>query len=343
MEFLSEYGMFVAKLVTLVGIVGLFVLGVFILFMRSRMTSDEHLEVKNLNHKYEQMALALQSAMLPKKAFKQVIKKTKAEHKAEDQVQPSEEANKRHVFVLNFKGDIRASQVSSLREEISAVLKVAAPDDEVVVALESGGGTVHGYGLGASQLQRIRDRGIKLTVAVDKIAASGGYMMACVANQVIAAPFAIIGSIGVIAQIPNFHRLLKKHDIDYEQIVAGEHKRTLTMFGENTDEDREKLREEIEEAHELFKTFVSEHREQVDLNAISTGEHWYGRRALELNLIDKLETSDDYLLAAGADASLLEITYVRHKPLIEKWFSSAAKVVRRTVAETQGGAAGPSV
>ena len=152
-----------------------------------------------------------------------------------------------------------------------------------------------------------------------------------------------VGAIGVVAQMPNFNRVLKKHDVDFEILTAGKYKRTLTMFGENTDEDREKLREEIEEAHELFKTFVSEHREQVDLNAISTGEHWYGRRALELNLIDKLETSDDYLLAAGADASLLEITYVRHKPLIEKWFSSAAKVVRRTVAETQGGAAGPSV
>lgn len=326
MEFLAEYGMFLAKLATSVALLGTLVISIFILYMRTHSSGDERLDIKNLNDKYEHMALALKSAMLPKKAFKQVVKQTKAEHKTRDQAPATDADDNRHVFVLNFKGDLRASQVGSLREEISAVLGGANSNDEVFVRLESSGGTVHGYGLGASQLQRIRDKGIKLTVAVDKVAASGGYMMACVADVVIAAPFAIIGSIGVIAQIPNFNRLLKKHNIDYEQIVAGEHKRTLTLFGENTEQDREKLREEIEEAHRLFKTFVAEHRKEVDLSAISTGEHWYGQHALSLKLVDKLQTSDDYLINASANANLLEVSYVRHKPLIEKWFSSAAKL-----------------
>ncbi len=327
MDFLVEYGMYFAKLLTAFILAGALIAGIFILIMRSRMSDAEHLEVNNLNHKFENMGLALKSAMLPKKAFKQAIKKVESQHKQRDKQSVADEKNGRCVFVLNFRGDIRASQVNSLREEISAVLEVAQDDDEVVVILESPGGTVHGYGLAASQLQRIRDRGIKLTVSVDKIAASGGYMMACVADQVIAAPFAILGSIGVIAQIPNFNRLMRKHDIDYEQIAAGEYKRTLTVFGENTDKDREKVREEIEDAHDLFKEFVAEHRSEIDIARISTGEHWYGKRALEMKLVDVLQTSDDYLLTAARDAELYEISYVRRKPLIERMFSSAAKLL----------------
>ena len=108
------------------------------------------------------------------------------------------------------------------------------------------------YGLAASQMQRIRDKKLKLTVCVDKVAASGGYMMAVVADKIIAAPFAVLGSIGVLAQVPNFHRLLKKHDVDFEMLTAGKYKRTLTMFGENTDKGREKFQEDIEDTHVLF-------------------------------------------------------------------------------------------
>lgn len=328
MAFLVEYGMFLAKLLTAVCLIGASVAAIIILIMRSRVGDEEHLEVKNLNQKFEHMGLAIKSAMLPKKAFKQAIKQLESAHKRRDKDAADSEHRARRVFVLNFRGDIRASQVSSLREEISALLEVAAGEDEVVLTLESGGGTVHGYGLGASQLQRIRDRDIKLTVCVDKVAASGGYMMACVADRLIAAPFAVLGSIGVIAQVPNFNRLMKKHDIDYEQISAGEYKRTLTVFGENTDRDRQKVQEEIEDAHVLFKDFVVANRTDVDIAQISTGEHWYGKRALELKLVDALQTSDDYLLAAAADAELYEIRFVRRKRLIERMFSSAAKLLR---------------
>ena len=228
--------------------------------------------------------------------------------------------------MIHFKGDIRANEVASLREEVSAILTTASGTDEVLVILESGGGTVHGYGLGASQLQRIRDKSISLTVAVDKVAASGGYMMACVANRIIAAPFAIIGSIGVLAQLPNFHKLLKKHDIDFEQISAGKFKRTLSLFGENTEADREKLRGELEETHELFKQFVRENRAQVDVEAISTGEHWLAKTALERGLVDALQTSDDYLSNAAASAEIYEVRYTRRKSFMEKLFTSTARL-----------------
>ena len=324
-EFLVEYGMFLAKTLTLVALLLLSAAGLVFLIMRSRSGIDEHLDIKNLNRKYEHMQLILNSAILPKKAFKKAVKELKAQHKKESE-KPDAQSDRRRIFILDFKGDIRASEVASLREEITALLTVADKSDEVLVRLESGGGTVHGYGLAASQLKRIRDRNIRLTVAVDKVAASGGYMMACVADRIIAAPFAIIGSIGVIAQIPNFNRLLKKHDIDFEQISAGKYKRTLTLFGKNTEADREKLQQDLEETHTLFKQFVKENRAVVDVDKIATGEHWYGSQALELKLVDELLTSDDYLANAVDGADLYELDYVRKKHLLEKIFSSTAKL-----------------
>jgi len=227
----------------------------------------------------------------------------------------------KRIFVLNFDGDIRASAVSSLCQEVSAILTMAGPADEVVVRVESGGGVVHGYGLAASQLARLRERGIPLTVAVDKIAASGGYMMACVADKIIAAPFAFIGSIGVLLQSPNLRGLLKKHDVEFEQIYAGEHKRTLTLFGENTDKAREKVQQQIEETHTLFKAHVKAQRPGVDIEQVATGEYWLGSRALEMGLVDQLQTSDDYLMAARGDAQILELHYAEKQKLIDRFAS----------------------
>ncbi|TNF89662.1 MAG: protease SohB, partial [Gammaproteobacteria bacterium] len=225
---------------------------------------------------------------------------------------------KPRVFVLDFDGNIRASAVAQLRREITAVLSMARENDEVLLRLESRGGMVHAYGLASSQLQRIRDHGISLTVCVDKVAASGGYMMACVANKVLAAPYAILGSIGVVAQLPNFNRLLKKHDIDFEMITAGEYKRTLTILGENTEKGREKFTEEIEDVHLLFKEFVSQHRPELEIERVATGESWFGQRALDLALVDELSTSDEYITRACEAADVFEVKYVEKKPLPQR-------------------------
>ncbi len=291
-----------------------FAIGALILIISRTKENCSQLQIKNINQQYESMRLTLNTEVLDKKAFKQYLKQQKKEQK------PSTSEKKR-LFVLDFKGDIKASSISSLREEITAILTIAKQEDEVLVLIESGGGTVHGYGLGASQLQRIRDKGIALTAAVDKVAASGGYMMACVAEKIIVAPFAVLGSIGVLAQIPNFHRLLKKMNIDFEQITAGDYKRTLTLFGENTDQDREKVQTELEETHDLFKEFVKQNRPQIDIDAIATGEHWYGKRALALKLADEIITSDAYISNATHEADVFEISYDTKKPITEKLFS----------------------
>jgi serine protease SohB len=262
--------------------------------------------VKDIGERYDDLARTMRAAVLPKPAVKAALRADKARKKERT---AGGAPDRPRVFVLDFRGDMRASRVAGLREEVTAILALATTDDEVVVRLENPGGTVNDQGLAASQLLRMRRRRVPLTVCVDTVAASGGYMMACVANRIVAAPFAVVGSIGVIAQVPNFYRLLDRVGVDVEQFTGGEFKRTVTMFGQTTDADRAKLTEQIHETHDLFKDFVAEHRPQVDLAAVATGEYWYGTRALELNLVDELSTSDDYLLAARERADLFEVEY----------------------------------
>ena len=316
-EFFINYGLFLAKTVTIVAAILAVMLFSVFLASRKQAYQKESIEIKKINKKYSDIAMAMNANMLHKEGLKKYLKDEK--EKLKELIKDIKDgAYKKRIYVLNFHGDIRASAVSSLREEITAILMVATENDEVFVRLESSGGVVHGYGLGASQLMRVREKNIPLTVSVDKVAASGGYMMACVGSRILAAPFSIIGSIGVIAQVPNFNKVLKKHDIEYDQFTAGEFKRTVTLFGENTDEAKAKFREEIEDIHVLFKDFIVQHRPDVDIVKISTGESWPGTRALEKKLVDELKTSDDYLLESSKDADIYEIKYVSKKSLGEK-------------------------
>ncbi|MBQ0721141.1 MAG: protease SohB [Gammaproteobacteria bacterium] len=325
MEFLSEYGLFLAKAATVVIAVAI-VAGILAsLGQKGKKHEKGHIEVVSFNETISTMTDVLADVVVPadtrKAALKAEKKSHKAEQKAEKKALKSAAAPlvKKRVFVLDFHGDLRASAVDSFREEITTVLAQASSKDEVVVRLESGGGMVPGYGLAASQLDRIKKKGVPLTICIDKVAASGGYMMACVADQILAAPFAVIGSIGVVAQVPNVHRLLKKHDVDIELMTAGKYKRTLTMLGENTDEGREKFREELEDTHELFKAFVGEHRTGLDIEAIATGEVWYGAPAVKKGLVDDTKTSDEYLTGQLDSADIYTVTYAHKKSLPEKF------------------------
>ena len=313
LDYLMQYGLFLAETLTIVAAIAVVVLLVAALAARRRGgAGPERLEVRDLGARYREMKQTLESGLLGAKERKAAAKARKRDSKAREK---KGRADRPRIFVLDFKGDIRASGVASLREEITAVLGFARPEDEVLVRLENAGGLVHEHGLAASQLLRVRERGIPLTVSVDKIAASGGYMMACVADRILAAPFAVLGSIGVLAQIPNFHRLLDSHGIDFEQFKGGEYKRTVTMFGENTDADRAKLTQDIEDIHGIFKSFVTEQRPGLDIDQVATGEHWLARRAKELGLCDTLVTSDDYLLEANERAELVGVRFVAPKRL----------------------------
>ncbi len=308
-EFFVEYGLFLLKAITIVAAI-VVVIGTAAAAGK-RASHHEGLEIESLNKKYQLLAAALKQAVMKKADWKAEVKATKERDKAE----AKSDKKRPRAFVIDFKGDLKASAVPSLREEVSAVLEVATADDQIVVRLENHGGVVHEHGLAASQLVRIRDRGIPLIVAVDKVAASGGYLMACVANKIVAAPFAILGSIGVIAQLPNFNRLMDSHGIDFEQITAGKYKRNVTIFGKNTDEDRARLKEELEEVHGLFKGAVSRYRPDLDLDKIATGEHWYGTRAMELGLVDEIRTSDELLAELAKDRDLYRVAYKIRQPL----------------------------
>lgn len=326
LEYLIDYSMFLARVATVVVAI-IFILGSLASAgnRQRKGVAKGHIKVTKLNEHIEEMLDSLKKAVLDKQGQKEDKKQKKKLQKAADKAskaaksqEAGEQDYRKRVYVLNFNGDIAAHAVSSLREEITAILSLASEKDEVLLRLESPGGMVHAYGLASSQLTRIRDKKIPLTICVDKVAASGGYMMACLADRLIAAPFAIIGSIGVLVQLPNFHRLLKKNEIDYETISAGEFKTTLSTFGEITQKGRDKVQEDVEDMHVLFKQWVKDHRPSVDIDKISTGETWVGIKAKERYMVDELKTSDECIVAACNDADVYEIEFVQKKSVQDK-------------------------
>ncbi len=354
-ELLAEYGLFFAKVATfLIAIVLL--ISVAVNAGQRGGEGEGRLEVKKLNDRYKQMEDVMQHAVLDEHVIKQLEKTEKQNQKKKDKAAKKEakklakqassdaesdvesdttsevaEASTGHVYVLDFDGDMKASEVETFREEITTVLTLAKPKDEIVVRLESPGGMVHSYGLASSQLARIRSANIPLTICVDKVAASGGYMMACIADKILASPFAVIGSIGVVASLPNFNKVLKKFDVDYDVLTAGEYKRTLTMLGENTEEGRKKFIDDLEETHELFKGFVSDYRPQLDIPLVATGETWYGKVALEKQLVDGISTSDEYISKRIKEASVFEVKYVQKKTWQEKLGVSAQAAIEKSL------------
>lgn len=319
------YGVFILEVITLLLVVAA-VVAMIIAMKQKKAHLHGELVITDLSKEFEENSKILSNFHLSEDELKEAEKAEKKAEKAKAKAlkaqrkkgEDTESERKPSLYVLHFKGDISASETAALREEISAIVQVAKPNDEVLLCLESPGGVVHGYGLAASQLMRLKQHNIKLTVAVDKVAASGGYMMACVADKIVSAPFAIIGSIGVVAQIPNIHRLLKKHDVDVDVMTAGEYKRTVTMLGENTEKGKQKFQQELEETHQLFKQFVSQNRPHLDVEQVATGEHWFGQQALHLNLVDEIMTSDDLLLQAMKEKQLIGVKYVVKKSLLQK-------------------------
>ncbi len=340
MEFIYEYGLFLAQAITFVAAVLILVVGILSLGVRQRADNQGgQIELLNLNEKYRHIGETFRDVIDEPEAVKAHKKSVKKDEKAKAKVAKKQykkgvdvavAERRKRLYVLSFDGDVKASATENLREEISAVLPQIESGDEVLVKLESPGGMVHSYGLAASQLQRIKNAGVPLVIAVDKVAASGGYMMACVADRIVAAPFAVLGSIGVVAQLPNFHRLLQKNNVDVELLTAGEHKRTLTMFGENTDKGREKFIEELEETHVLFKNFVSANRPTLNIGKVATGEIWYGQNALEEGLIDELQTSDAFVQGRLADWDVFEVTFAHKKNWQEKLGFAAESALEKS-------------
>ena len=325
MEFLADYASFLAKTVTLVVAIVVVLVAIASLRGKGRRRSAGQLQVTKLNDFYKSLRERLEQSLFDKDRLK-ALRKEQAKSLKKDKklAEP-----KPRVYVLDFDGDIKASATESLRHEITALLTLATDKDEVVLRLESGGGMVHSYGLASSQLARIRQAGIPLTICIDKVAASGGYMMACIGDKIISAPFAILGSIGVVAQLPNVNRLLKKHDIDFEVLTAGEYKRTLTVFGENTEKGREKFQQDLDITHDLFKNFVANYRPQLAIDEVATGEIWLGVAALDKQLVDELKTSDEYIGERAKTAEVFHLHYAQRKSLQQRMGMAATSSLDR--------------
>lgn len=333
MEIFIDYLIFLLKVFTIVLAITIPLL-ILIGTSKGKSQNRGKLSITNLSNKFEEMGNAVKgSVMIPKelkKFNKETLKDKKKKDKGKDK-HKDKDKDKDSVFVLNFKGDIQASEVEKLKQEVNAILLSDTECKEVVIRVESGGGSAYAYGLCAAELKRLVDNEINLTVCIDKVAASGGYLMSCVATKIIAAPWAIVGSIGVIAQLPNFHRLLKKNSIDFEMHTAGAFKRTLTTLGENTDEGREKFKSDLEDLHLIFKNFVKEQRPQVDTEIVATGETWQGEDAVKVGLVDSLETSDNYLVSLSKGAKLFEIEFVEKKNLTERFAISMQIVIEKSL------------
>ncbi|HWU42945.1 MAG TPA: protease SohB [Bdellovibrio sp.] len=325
MDALQSIGVFAAQTFLILAAIIIVILVIALIASRAAGQKSE-IEVELIHKKYKNFANLLKAHTLNKNERKDLKKKVKEERK-QNEVQSR--THEKKIFLIDFEGDIKASAVENLREEITAVLTTATPDDEVVVRVESPGGVVHGYGLAASQLLRVREKNIPLTVCVDKVAASGGYLMSVTANKILAAPFAIVGSIGVVAQVPNFHRILKKHDVDVKEYTAGEFKRTVSVLGEITPKGEEKFKQQLEETHILFKNFVQKFRPQLDLAEVATGEYWYGEQALNKKLIDEIRTSDDYLMNLSAKHQIIKVTFEQHESIGDKLTGMIGKATKK--------------
>ncbi|WP_235042328.1 protease SohB [Vreelandella profundi] len=317
-EWAAELGTFLVQTAI---VIALLVIGI-LLVTRSKQAKEHGLtlRVEQLNDQRIDRGRRLRLAIALPSARKKLLKKFRHDEKKRLKVQKNEQPTlpASRVWVLDFHGDLKASQTERFAQEISAIIDVASKDDEVVIRLESAGGLVHAYGLAAAQMDRLSAAGLITTVCIDKVAASGGYMMACTAQHIKAAPFAVIGSIGVVAQVPNIHRLLKKHDIDVELLTAGKYKRTLTVLGENTEEGKEKFLDDLENTHRLFKHYVSERRPAMDIDSLATGEIWYGSEALPQLLVDSVGTSEAYLTERMAQVQVYTVKLEAPKTMSRK-------------------------
>lgn len=329
MEQIIEFALFFLKTAVIVLAILIVISNIVAASLKSKDDEKNKVKFKNKSKEFKKRKLQMDLLFLDSKSAKKAKKLNEKKLKQEEKEISKEIKSIKRLFLISFNGDIKASQTENLSNEITHILECAKPNDEVLVKLESPGGMVSGYGLAASELKRIKDAGIKLNVVVDKVAASGGYMMACVADHIMAAPFSIIGSIGVVAQIPNFNKLLKKNDIDYEIVTAGKYKRTLTVFGENTEEGRVKFKDQLEDIHVLFKNFVTTNRPKLKNNIedIATGEYWFGEQCLEKNLIDEVITSEDFLFKNKDSFEIFEVTTEKKKSLVEKLSESAANII----------------
>src|SRR5499427_9613642 len=139
--------------------------------------------------------------------------------------------------------------------------------------------------------QLAADKKLPVLVFVEDVAASGGYMIACAADEIICDPSSILGSIGVVGGSFGFQDLIRKIGVERRLYTAGEHKAMLDPFLPENPDDVERLKKLQREIHDDFIALVKSRRAGKLTSAeddLFSGAYWTGRRALELGLVDAI-------------------------------------------------------
>ena len=158
-------------------------------------------------------------------------------------------------------------------------------------------------------------------------------MMAVVADRIVASRLAVIGSIGVVGQVPNVHRLLKRFDIDVLEMTAGTNKRPVSLIGPLTDQGIETFKKQLSDTHRLFRDHVHRFRPQLDIEAVSNGDIWHGVDALTHGLIDEIATSDEMIDRARheGDLDVFSIRWRQAKNLRERLEESVSLITEKAL------------
>mmetsp|Transcript_9058 Transcript_9058/g.12909 ORF Transcript_9058/g.12909 Transcript_9058/m.12909 type:complete len:423 (-) Transcript_9058:25-1293(-) len=286
---------------------------------------EQHYTFERINERYSKDSMALSKAMSTP-SQKTQIKMPKSLlgdfNKTSGAREHSKEVKKSYngtSIILELKGlDTMVAQAHDLNDKVSFLLEehrgkkentnttsLNSTDQtdselEVIILLESPGGSAAEYGLAAQQILRLRDEpGIQVTVIVDKVAASGGYMMACTSSpgRLYAAPFAVVGSIGVIGQTVNIHNALESWGVKPLVFRGGKHKAPVGLIGEVSEDGMKTIQKMIDKTHNAFKRHVLAARPKLakQIDDVATGDVWLGCDALDVGLIDRVITSDEYI------------------------------------------------
>jgi signal peptide peptidase SppA len=169
----------------------------------------------------------------------------------------------------------------------------------VALSINSPGGSPVQSALIAQRIRLLaRENEVPVIAFVEDVAASGGYWLACAADEIVADPASIVGSIGVISSGFGFHELISRYGIQRRVHTSGESKSMLDPFQPEKPEDVERLKRLQNEIHDGFKGWVRERRAarlKGDEAMLFTGEFWTAKRGLEFGLVDSLGELRDTL------------------------------------------------
>ncbi|WP_343192796.1 S49 family peptidase [Buchnera aphidicola (Taiwanaphis decaspermi)] len=308
MEFIYSYILFIIKTLSVLFFLHLFSKIIIIYILKKNdIYLNNTLKVELLNNHYKKLKNDL--SFFQKK---KIINQKNVYNK------------KSNLYILDYNDKIKKNKIKKLREEISSIILVAKKNDEVLLRLENTSDIVYEYGLVIAQLQRLRKKGIKLIISIDKIVSNGGYIIACVADHISASPFSIIGPINIVVNIPNIDKYTQTSNLN-NQLNDCNTFTKLTLIKNNTKIYVNKIFNKLDIKKYIRNSFIKDMRPSLNLNKIFNQNYWIGENAINEKLIDSINTSDDILFSKKDTHNLLKIKYVYKSNIVEKYIVTLNK------------------